>query len=549
MKFFKLKANKSGQVSPDGRMEAGHSHRGISAGKPVGQSGDDDARLLAIRQARDHALAKILTLSEQLRAKEARLVELEQECEDAKLAAEHSATEAAILRGELDTLHTTAKNGAERIEHLKNELNSQREEYVTLSGQKDAALAATSEKASILEEALARIESLAAERDLSQERSAEQGLQFEKLQKEFEDYREETERSFETALNKMHEEMVALEALTVESSNHTNDLHSRLDVLNEQLSLSEKTVENFRAQYESTCAALILAQQDLDAVRNDLRIAHSERDGFRQISQEMEQEAERLGKALLRQEEAHKKVSMKAAERDEELANLRASLNEHNQTVIDLTTGMKDAHGVIRELSANLAEARLRVRLSEPSRLAAMEFPVTPERVPSSLGSAIANDSTTESHVGEQASLDSSSFDSYDADCMGASLVPLPVNSDGPLTEAEARQALAVMLQCFTSFTKKPDNKNPLNKLHYHAQNFADRARANAVFPLSRLCDALAKLTKALSDYSQQIPHASLQILLQSLRIFASMTSEECLSQLSAPPVATTLLLEDGQCS
>jgi CheY-like chemotaxis protein len=259
---------------------------------------------------------------------------------------------------------------------------------------------------------------------------------------------------------------------------------------------------------------------------------------------------ERLS-ALQAQVTALETVNKDAGTQKDQLAGLLVRFEKQRLETIDVVTQLQAAQREIRELSANLAEARLQVKFSQAALRAANEGktksdfaglvpsdPAAPEAAPSA---------TTEVTPGAGAAEAAHPIEPSRHHARPA--VPALGISD-PLTEKEARGVLGAMRHCFQSFSKTPADRSLLNELHCHVESFAERARVSGLLALHRLCSSLAELTRGLYDIPEQVNPSTLRTVHQTIDFLPTLMKETNLAQAKDPATARIYAVDDdlGNC-
>ncbi|HSI13790.1 MAG TPA: response regulator [Chthoniobacter sp.] len=533
-------------------------------------------QLLTIRQARDGAHAQILELNTRLGQAEDQIAELQFQCETAEKTGKEAGSETAEIRRQLDVVTTDRDATARQVESLTAELDAQRKKYLDLAEQKSAAQESDNEHTAALAEARAQVESLSQERDAARNRTQDQGRELEDVRAQFQKFRDEQAQASNNALAEAHEKLASLETQSRESRHEANNLRQKLIALNEQLNALQLIAE--QAGSKSTTA-----QQEIDAVTRERDAALTsltsaqkqidhiirDRDQVRKLSTENALELEAQLNSLQTQITALQTTSAEADIQREELTTLRQRAEKQRLETIDLATQMQSAQREIRELSANLAEARLQAKFAQAEARAAKdgksksdfaglvpaaEVPAvtTPEAAPPA---AAAPEAASDIIVTEPGSITAVAAAAPASEpTTPAGQAPRPgapmVTSTEPLTEKESRSVLGAMRHCFQSFTRTPNDLSLLNELHCHVESFAERARVSGLLALHRLCASFAELTRGLYETPELVNPSTLRTVHQTIEFLAALMKEKNLAQVKDPATALIYAVDDdlGNC-
>lgn len=526
-------------------------------------------QLLTIRQARDGAHAQILELNTRLGQAEDQIAELQFQCETAEKTGKEAGNETAETRRQLDVVTTDRDATARQVESLTAELDAQRKKYLDLAEQKSAAQQADNEHTAALTEARAQVESLSQERDAARNRSQEQAREIEEVRAQFQKFRDEQAQASNTALAEAHEKLATLETQSREARHEGNNLRQKIVALNEQLNALQLVAEqagskNSNAQQEidaitherdAALTSLTSAQKQIDHIIRD-------RDQVRKLATDNALELEAQLTSLQTQITALQTVSAEAEAQKEELTTLRQRAEKQRLDTIDLATQLQSTQREIRELSANLAEARLQVKFAQAEARAAKEGK-TKSDFASLVPAAEAPAATVQEDAPVAAAVPESASDIIvtEPGSMTAVAAALPASeparpgapavcSTEPLTEKESRSVLGAMRHCFQSFTKTPNDLSLLNELHCHVVSFAERARVSGLLALHRLCASFAELTRGLYETPELVNPSTLRTVHQTIEFLAALMKEKNLAQVKDPATALIYAVDDdlGNC-
>lgn len=540
-------------------------------------------QLLTIRQARDGAHAQILDLNTRLGQAEDRIAELQFQCESAEKVAKEAGEGSADIRRQLEMVTTDRDTTARQVEALTAELDAQRKKYLDLAEQKSAAQQADNEHSAALAEARAQVESLSQDRDAARNRSQEQARELEEVRAQFQKFRDEQAQASNTALAAAHEKLAALEGQSREARHEANNLRQKLMAMNEQVnalqvageqarnknSSAQQEIETMTREREAALTSLSAAQKQIDHIIRD-------RDEMRKQATENALDLEAKVIDLQTQIATLELASTEADAQKEELATLRKRAEKQRLDTIDLATQLQSAQREIRELSANLAEARLQVKFAQAEARASKEgktksdfaslvpaeasAPVpapepqalpTAEAAPEAASDIIVTEPGTLSAVAAAAPVIASEPVAVATPTVQPARPGAPsVPTSEPLTEKESRSVLGAMRHCFQSFTKTPNDLSLLNELHCHVESFAERARVSGLLALHRLCAAFAELTHGLYEIPEQVNPSTLRTVHQTIEFLAALMKEKNLAQVKDPATALIYAVDDdlGNC-
>jgi len=521
-------------------------------------------QLLTIRQARDGAHAQILELNTRLGQAEDQIAELGYQHEAAQKAGKQSAEEASEFRRQLDIVTTDRDATARQVEQLTAEVDAQRKKYLDLAEQKSAALQSDSEHTAALGEARAQVASLTQERDTARTRAQDQARELDELRVQFQAFRDEQAQTSTAALAEAHEKLASLETQSREARHEANNLRQRIEAMNEQLTALQLVAEqagskNSNAQQEIDAVArerdaaltsLTAAQKQIDHIIRD-------RDQMRKLSTENAIELEQQLNALQAKITTLEATSQQAGAQKEELGEMRQRFEKQRLEAIDLATQLQASQREIRELSANLAEARLQVKFAQAATRATKEG-----KTKSDFASMVPGDDASSEAApgaaGETGIIETAPGSLTPATQAIPTAEPVPparpaaptAGSTEPLTEKESRSVLGAMRHCFQSFTKTPNDLSLLNELHCHVESFAERARVSGLLALHRLCASFSELTRGLYEIPEQVNPSTLRTVHQTIEFLATLMKEKSLAQVKDPATALIYAVDDdlGNC-
>ena len=491
--------------------------------------GETQKQLLNIRQARDGAHAQILELTGKITRVEDEAADLEYQRELAEKAMKQAAGEAAEFRRQFEATALDRDVTAQQVEELTHELDEQRRKLLDFAQQKTAVLQADSEHLVALAEARAQVLSVTQERDAARARAQEQARELEELRVQFQKFREEEAQASSQALAEAHEKLAASEAQARETRHGAKNLRQEFEGVSQQLaalqtlgdSAAVKQAERAR-QIESLSAEHAAAVASLDAARKEIEAVIGERDATRtQATENALAFDAQLG--TMRAKVAGLEVAAVATrDRQDDLAVLQKRFEKQRVETIDIVARLQSAQHEIRELSANLAEARLQVKFATAA------------------GRAAKNGATRSDFAG----IVSESVSALDPE-PAVRAETAAAGAGDTLTEKEAKSAIGAMRQCFQSFTKTPADLSLLNELHCHVHGFSERARITGCVAVHRLCAAFSELTRGLYEIPGQVNPSTLRTVQQTIEFLGALTRDRNFAQAPDPAKAMIYAVDD----
>ena len=520
---------------------------------------ESQKQLLTIRQARDGAHAQILELNTRLGHAEDQIAELEYQRDAALKASKQAGTEASEFHRQLDIVSTDRDATARQVEHLTEELDAQRKKYLDLVEQKSAALLSDSEHTEALAETRAQVESLTQERDAARSRAQDQGRELEELRTQFQAARDEQAQSTNTALAEAHEKIATLETQTRESRHESRNLQQQLEAMNEQLNALQLVAEQAGSKSSTAQEELDAIARERDAALTSLTAAQKQidhiirdRDQTRKLATDNALELDSQMTTLQAQITALEATTEDTEAQKQQLTELRQRFEEQRVETIDIAAQLQSAQREIRELSANLAEARLQVKFAQAATRATKEGKTKSDfanMVPSDVSAVDPAPAVpVPAPVPDSAPAPAPTSEAAAA-VRPVSPVPA-VALNEPISEREARGVLGAMRHCFQSFTKTPSDPSLLNELHCHVESFSERARVSGLLAVHRLCAAFAELTRGLYEAPDQVNPSTLRTVHQTIEFLGALMKEKGIAQVKDPATALIYAVDDdlGNC-
>ena len=491
--------------------------------------GETQKQLLNIRQARDGAHAQIIELTNKLTRAEDEAADLEYQRELAEKATKQAATEATEFRRQLEATTLDRDVTAQQVEELRQELDEQRRKLLDFAEQKTAVLQADSEHLAALAEARAQVLGITQERDVARCRAQEQARELEELRVQFQKFRDEEAQATSQALAEAHHKLAAAETQARESRHGAKNVRQELGAVSQQLATLQALGEaaaGRQAETERQLASLseehTAALATLEAAQKEMETIAGERDHARVQATENALAFEAQLTALRAQMAGLEGVAADAKARKDDLAVLQKRFEKQRVETIDIVARLQTAQHEIRELSANLAEARLQVKFATAA------------------GRAAKNGATRSDFAG----LVSESASALDSE-PGLRPAPLAIGLEETLSEKEAKSALGAMRQCFQSFTKTPTDLSLLNELHCHVHSFSERARTTGYLGVHRLCAAFSELTRGLYEVPGQVNQSTLRTVQQTIEFLGALMRDRSFAQAQDPAKALIYAVDD----
>ncbi len=491
--------------------------------------GETQKQLLNIRQARDGAHAQIMELTNRLGRTEDEAADLGYQRETVEKALKQAAAEAAEFRRQLDATTLDRDVTAKQVEALTHELDEQRRKLLDFAEQKTAELQAGSEHLAALAEARAQVLSVTQERDAARGRAQEQARELEEVRAQFQKFREEETQTAGQALAEAHEKLAAAETQAREARHGARNAEQKFEAVHQQLATLQARSETAAARQAelerelgTRSAEHTAAQEALAAAQKEIAELMIERDTDRAQSVEKAAGLEAQFTALRSQLTGLEGAAADARTRQEDLQVLQRRFEKQRVETIDIVAQLQSAQHEIRELSANLAEARLQAKFATAA------------------GRATRNGATKSDFAG-LVSESSPATDAEPEDGTG----PLAAGVVQTLSEKEARSALGAMRQCFQSFTKTPSDLSLLNELHCHVHGFSERARTTGYLGVHRLCWAFSELTRGLYEFPGQVNQSTLRTVQQTIEFLGTLLRERGFAAAKDPAKARIFAVDD----
>lgn len=296
------------------------------------------------------------------------------------------------------------------------------------------------------------------------------------------------------------DELRAQTALASSAANETATLRQQLALVSEQLAAAGH-------ERDDALVSLQAAQQRIGQMLRDHECLRVHAGGTVTLEQQIVALCNHV--AILEASGATARAGQ------EDLAVLQSRFERQRLETIDLATRLQTAQREIRELSANLAEARLQVKFataaphSTPARVSTPEAAIPPPEAPAFV------DASPLASLGET------------------------------LSEKDARSAHSAMRQCFHAFTKTPGDLSLINELYCHAHGFAEHARASGFAALHRVCSTFSDLTRGLYETPGLINPSTLRTIHQTIEFLGSLLRDHSFEVARDPAKAHLLAVDD----
>lgn len=501
-----------------------------SLASAAAQAAEAQRQVTAIRQARDSAHSQNVEITNRALRLEDEVAEIGYQRDAAKKAQAQAQTEVSEYRRQLDMMTSDRDATATQVEQLTRELDEQRKKLLDLAEQKSAEAQADNEHSAALAEARAQVASLAHERDAARQRAQDQSRELEEMRAQFEHFRDVEGQAISQELEQARTKLASLETQARESRHEVLSFEAQFIALNEQFAALQRVTDESMTQkvqaearlaalaheHEAAAAAACASQEQFDQM---LR----ERDEVLRQATDHTVELEAQVAALRAQMGGVEEAQALVRERNEELREAARRFEKQRLEMLEVVIQLQAAQQQIRELSANLAEARLQVKFANSAARAAK---AAPERVAeiTSFANDVVNESLAEAALAHAA--------------------PLPI-VDEPLSEREAKSALAAMRHCFLSFTRNPSDFSLLNELHCHIHGFSERACISGFVALHRLCHAFTQLTRSLYEEPDRVNASATRTIGQTIDLLVQLTKERQFATLKSPSTARIYVVDD----
>lgn len=430
------------------------------ARKSTGEVNRDEIQrqVLSLRQARDAASAQNASMRQRINEFEDQIAEITYERDEALEAAKTAgAAESAALKAEIAELRK--KNAA--ISTLLESVTTELQELRQVQQGRES-----------------EMEKMGRERELEM---AEYGSKLDELRAAYENRLQVARQQYETAINERDS-----------ARNRTQDRESEMDGLRGQLSEMRAVADRLGAESAERARQIEGLQGEKLRADNAEKILWEARQSLADLQKQIEyaqQESDSVREQMNEQFEAmDEKIRVQAAEigeykRQMEMASIQALghrelASEHEQhrlQMIELSAKLATAQAEIKELSATLAETRLRMK------------------------------GTTRSATGE-------------------------IGGAEPVDPA-LRTSLASLRRTFQDYLRQPSDFNLLNALQTYSQHLADRAREIGQMIVQRVSSVLAALTRELYECPEAATPPTMRTVGQSIEFIATLLKENELDQ------------------
>lgn len=445
-------------------------------------------QMVAIRQARDAAATQCAELKLRISQLEDDVYITSYDRDHAQQAAAKAQEEASLLRKKLEDAAAESNQRGEaaqdEAEELRKALEALKHKNSTLTESIDAlttelqqARANSEATASSAEgsvaELRAELDKLARERESEME---EYGTKLGELRAAHENELQLARQQYQNAMSERDAARVRAQERESEMEEFRSQLaESKLvaDRLSAELSSITAQMESMRGdrlRAEAAEKALEEARNSLTASQEQVEHIIRDRDNVREHLTGQIAAIESKLKEQHAEMESLKTQAGKALDHVRAHEELVREHEEHRLQMIEVSARLATAHGEIKELSASLAEARLRVK-----------------------------------NAGRAADGNSQALE----------------NADPAM-----RNALTAMRRTFHDYLRQPADFNLINELQNHAQHLADRARETGQMTVQRLSGVLGALTRELYETPEQATPPTMRAVGQSIEFIATLLKE-----------------------
>ncbi len=445
-------------------------------------------QMVAIRQARDAAATQCAELKLRISQLEDDIYIISYDRDHAQQALAKSHEEVAALRGQVDQTSSDAslKNEAvqDEVEELRRTAAALKHKNATLTENLDSLTAELQQLRTAQEESATATQNSAAELrteldKLAREREAEMeeyGNKLGELRGAHENELQLARQQYQAAMNERdaarvraqerEAEMDDVRSQLEESKSVANRLGAELTELSSQIAAirgDRDRAETVEKALEEARASLVASQEQIEyIIRDRVNVREHLAGQIEVLETRLKQQSADL--------EGLKQQGDKAGAQGRAHEELLREHEEHRLQMIEVTAMLATAHGEIKELSASLAEARLRAKsAARPADAAAQAME----------------------------------------------------NADPAM-----RNALSAMRRTFHDYLRQPADFNLINELQNHAQTLADRARETGQMTVQRLSGVLAALTRELYEMPEQATPPTMRAVGQSIEFIATLLKE-----------------------
>jgi CheY-like chemotaxis protein len=201
----------------------------------------------------------------------------------------------------------------------------------------------------------------------------------------------------------------------------------------------------------------------------------------------------------------------RTAARLAEKENLENQFEKRRLEIIEVTAQFASAQRDIRNLSADLAEARLQAKLNaRKAGTPASSAQSRPQAAP-----AVAE--------------------------------PSPGSGADPCNDAAGNEAVLAIRRCFQNISREPSKPGLLDELQTRAQSLADTGRDEGHPLLHRICTAFVALLADMRQLSQPISQGTLRTMNQTTELIASLLMDPSIEHKVSLDKARAYVVDDDQ--
>ncbi len=414
----------------------------------ISQLEDDVAIMSYDRDVATQAIAKVN--EEAAKAK----LQGDQLLADAAVREEALKDEAEELRKKTAALKRRNATLSEGIDSLTTEVQMVR------AGLDAAATTQASETTDLRRE----IEKLAQERETEM---VEYGNKLDELRSAHANELQLARQQYEAAMNERDAARVRAQEREAEVDAVRSQLEETRSVMDRLGSEASERANEIEVMHSSAQRAET-AERALEEMRSALAEAQEQIAQHAAAANALESQLAEQGADLVEHQQQREQAEKAAREHE----NLIREHEEHRLQIIEVSARLATAHGEIKELSATLAEARLRMK------------------------SASARPGSADALAGED-------------------------------IDPAIRASLTLLRKTFQEYLRQPADFNLLNDLQNHAQHVADRARETGQSTVQRVSGVLAALTRELYEMPEQATPPTMRSVGQGIEFVATLLREQ----------------------
>lgn len=272
------------------------------------------------------------------------------------------------------------------------------------------------------------------------------------------------------------------------------DRQVRLAEVERSAEISERELKESTKELENARNSLVAAEKQIECIINE-RNTIKQQVTDRALAYEEQLKERRVEIGRLKNE------LEQALSNSGEYEKLAKRYEEHRLEMIEVSAQLENAQRTIKELSANLAEARIMAKRTTHQFISTAQPTVEAQEYP------------------EEDSLPPEVLEALS----GAFV--------RPITDKSERSAIGAMRHCFQNFSRRSEDLSLLNELSTLVVSFAERARQSGQSVLHRVSSAFASLLQGIYEIPEQISPSVLRTLNQTIEFLACLLKERDLER------------------